>query len=481
MYRLRLVPVTFVLAAALWPEPAHAQTPPPPADEDLEVPAAPTPAATPNPTVPAPTTSASSAASSERAATPARAVAATPARAVTPAVPAPVKADPTPLGLRLSGYLQAQYQRSSLSEDQLQQGGSPLNQNQFLVRRARLRLDRLWDFASASLELDANTVRGPRVGVRRAEASLFYRGNNSASLPPLISLSAGVMDIPFGYELTQSSRERWFMERSQGSLALFPTEPDVGARLSGAISFFRYAVSVMNGQPLEEGGLPRDPNNAKDVLARFGAEGELRTGLELAGGTSFAYGKGFHAGRDAGKSSLSWTDINEDGTAQPTEITGVPGSAASASENFERWAIGLDLGVSLRTRLGSSHLYGEAFVSSNYDRGYVPSDPVATRVDARQAGGYLALTQEVAGYAVLGFRAAIYDPNSDLLEVRGGRTLPKTQTVKVFSPLVGVTLPGRARLLAQYDFIRDYLARDSVGVPSDADNDQLTLRLQVEL
>jgi hypothetical protein len=35
--------------------------------------------------------------------------------------------------------------------------------------------------------------------------------------------------------------------------------------------------------------------------------------------------------------------------------------------------------------------------------------------------------------------------------------------------------------LLQYDFVRDYLARDAVGVPTDADNDQWTLRLQVEL
>jgi hypothetical protein len=59
--------------------------------------------------------------------------------------------------------------------------------------------------------------------------------------------------------------------------------------------------------------------------------------------------------------------------------------------------------------------------------------------------------------------------------------LPKTQTVKTLSPLVGLVLPERARLLLQYDFIRDYLARDDAGVPSDADNNQWTLRLQVEL
>jgi hypothetical protein len=382
--------------------------------------------------------------------------------------------------VRIGGYVQAQYQHSDLSEDQLQQGGAPLNQNQFSVRRFRVRLDRSWDFASASLELDANTLRGPRVGIRRAEGSLFYRGKNPDGIPPLVMLTAGVIDIPFGYELLESARTRWFMDRSIGGSALFPTEMDVGAKISGAVSFVRYAVAIMNGEPVES-ALPRDPNAAKDLIARFGAQGKLTPKLELGGGTSFAVGKGFHAGQDATKSSVVWNDFNEDGTHSPTEFVGVPGSAATASENFERWAIGLDFGVSLQSKLGKSRLYGEAFVASNYDRGFAPSDPVTTRLDARQAGGYLAFTQELTRYGVVGFRASYYDPNSDIIEVRGGRTLPKTQSVKTLSPLVGFVLQGRARLLLQYDFIRDYLARDSVGVPTDAENNQWTLRLQVEL
>lgn len=474
MFRLRLVSLPRItLAVGLWSASTSAQTPPPPPadDEDLEVPASATPAATPSPTVPAPTTNASSAASSERHAQPA---------APTPLAGPAAPTDST-LGLRFGGYVHAQFQRNGLSEDQLQQGGAPLNQNQFLVRRARLRVDRTWDYASASVELDANTVRGPRIGIRRAEASLFYRGRNAAELPPLIALTAGVMDIPFGYELSQSARVRWFMERSTGNLALFPSEPDAGAKVWGAVSYFRYAVALMNGEPVDDGGFPRDPNNAKDAIARFGAEGVPSKGLAVSGGTSFAYGKGFHPGQGATKSSVIWVDANEDGTQQPGEFFGVPGSAAVASENFKRWAIGLDLGAALDTKLGRTHLYGEAFVASNYDRGFTPSDPVTTGVDARQAGGYLALTHELKRYGMFGFRAAIYDPNSDIIETRGGKTLPKVQTVKTFSPLVGAVLPGRARLLLQYDFVRDYLARDEVGVPTDADNNQLTLRLQVEL
>jgi hypothetical protein len=42
-------------------------------------------------------------------------------------------------------------------------------------------------------------------------------------------------------------------------------------------------------------------------------------------------------------------------------------------------------------------------------------------------------------------------------------------------------IPGRARLVFQYDFIRDFLGRDAAGIPNDLANDAWTLRLQGEL
>lgn len=383
--------------------------------------------------------------------------------------------------LEVSAYIQGQYVHNALSEDQLQQGGAPLNQDQFMVRRGRIRFDRAWDYAAGSVELDANTVRGASVGIRRAEASLFYRGDNALSVPPLVMLTVGVSDIPFGYELLESAGKRWFMERTVGSGALFPSEADLSAKLSGAFGFLRYAVAVGNGEPVDGRGFPRDPNAAKDTVGRLGADVSVSERLGLWGGTSFAYGQGIHAGTEATKDSVQWRDDNEDGRIDQGELVALAGRAATPSENFERWAIGLDLGGSLRTPLGTSRLYAEGFVASSYDRGFAPADPVAAAAPIREAGAYVALTQELWRYGIVGFRAAFYDPNSDLTEVRADRALPKTQTVKTFSPLAGLQLPERARLLFQYDFVRDYLGRDALGVPVDADNDQWTLRLQVQL
>jgi hypothetical protein len=271
------------------------------------------------------------------------------------------------------------------------------------------------------------------------------------------------------------------MERSFGSGALFPTEADLGFKVWGTISYLRYAVALMNGEPLDNRGFPRDPNAAKDVVGRVGVDVKPIELLSVFGGVSFASGKGFHPGGEATKDSFAWSDTDLNGAVTPDELIPIPGSAASPSENFSRWALGLDLGVTFHTRFGNTKLYGEAFVASNYDRGYMPADPVTTGIDVRETGMYGALVQDVTKYGLAGFRVAYYDPNADVSEERAGEFVPYDQTVLTLSPLVGLKLVGQAKLLFQYDFVSDHLGRDTRGAPADVENDGFTVRLQVEL
>jgi len=187
------------------------------------------------------------------------------------------------------------------------------------------------------------------------------------------------------------------------------------------------------------------------------------------------------------------------------ELTAVPGTAATPSQNFDRWAVGLDLGITLETKLlGKSRLYGEVFIAQNADRGVFVADPIATGTNVRELGFYAAFLQDVTRWGIIGFRIDRYDPNSDFLDKRVGKLVPADASLTTLSPLIGLTLPDlvqrpseaspRAsrpflhgemrsvvRLVFQYDAILDKLARNSSGVPTDLRNDQLTLRLQGEL
>lgn len=209
------------LAIGIWPLIGHAQTAGE-AEEDVEVPAASPPAQ------PAPQEPASSAPPAPKDAQ---------QRGEVSSSQAPSRQAPTS-SLRLgdyllSAYLQTQFEAHQDSEDELDASGRPLNQNRFLLRRGRVRLERAWDYGAMLLELDANTINGVQFGVRTAEASLHYRGQQPAGALPLVQATMGVFSIPFGAEMVESARARFFMERTIASRALFPGEQDLGARLSG--------------------------------------------------------------------------------------------------------------------------------------------------------------------------------------------------------------------------------------------------------
>ncbi|MEI9941159.1 MAG: hypothetical protein WDO69_28410 [Pseudomonadota bacterium] len=396
------------------------------------------------------------------------------------AKPAPPAIPPLDESLQVRGYVQAQYESHQDSEDQLLPGGTPLNQNRFLIRRARIRLDRLWKYGGVMIELDANTVRGPAIGIQHAEVSLAYRNPDHT---PLVSGTIGLFDNPFGREVVESPRERVFMERSYASRAFFPAEPDLGARASGQVDWFRYSVAVVNGQPLGDrtGFILQDPNNHKDVLGRVGVAVNVKPKFRVSGGVSVLNGRGFHAGSDATKNTITWRDIDENGQFSLGEFQGVPGVAAVASKNFERWLVGADLALELESKFGKSLVAAELSAGSNMDRNVFIADPVTTGVDQREIGYYIAVVQEFPHGAIAGLRFDSYNPNSDFLDSQAGKAVPTSQTVRTFSPVVGFQVPHRARLVFQYDFIHDALARDAAGIPTDKKNNTWTLRLQGEL
>ncbi len=400
---------------------------------------------------------------------------------IPPSIPASAPGKDEPF-IQIRGYAQVEYQSHQDSEEQLQQGTSaPLNQNRFLLRRGRLIVGRAWQYTSLEFEFDGNTTSGPAFSLYRAEASAFYR--TSTDKAPLVQFTAGLFRLPFGVELVESPSTRWFMERTQMSRAFWPTEIDVGGRLSGEAGPFHYAGAVTNGEPFGEknGFQLQDPNKNKDLTFNFGAKGNPLEAVTISGGISANKGRGFHPGTAATKPQVTWSDLNGNGTVDAGELVGSPARAATPSENFERWAVGGDLQLSVQSPLGASSLFGEVIVAENLDRGYFPADPVSSGNDLREFGYFIAFIQEVTPYAAVGFRYDYYDPNADATTSHSGKTLPLKNTVHTYSPMVGVALPKRARLVFQYDIIKDYLARDQQGVPSDLKNNAWTLRMQVSL
>jgi hypothetical protein len=384
-------------------------------------------------------------------------------------------------GLSVSGYVQPQFERSQLSVDEVTPDGAPLNQDRFLVRRGRLRVERGFGYGHTLLEVDANTVRGPFLSLRRAEATVFYP-HEDPSKPAWIALNVGVQEIPFGFELRQGAQDRVFMERSVGSLAFFRGEPDTGVRVNAAGGPLRLAVAVQNGVPLDDrpGAIAVPYQKKKTLVGRFGAESAPGARMEAAGGVSMLSGEGLRPGEPPSKAELLWRDLNQDGLVTLNELTAAPGVAVTPSETFDRWALNADAQLGVRTPLGWTRVQAEGTVASNLDRGLYIADPIATGHDLREVSWMVAVVQELGDYGLLGFRVDRYDPNVDYHEARRGLFLPEDLSILTLSPAVGVRLDGVGRIVAQYDYVVDQLGRDLNANPIDLPNDLVTVRLQME-
>lgn len=387
----------------------------------------------------------------------------------------------------LSGFVQVDYLHSQLSSDELADGDAePLNENRFMVRRARLRADGQRGPIEYSLEADFNTVDGAELGLRETEVAVFGVAPKSWNLGFSLTgrVGAGVIRAPFGYEVyVERDVERLFAERSLMSQALFPGEFDVGARASLEAPFASLVVAVMNGEPIGSDAFPaRDPNNAKDVVGRAELRGNFGP-VQLSGGFAAAWGKGFHPGSPPTKDSLVWRDLNEDGIVQLSELTAIPGGAGTPSESFERWGAEVDLQVAFPIPcVGTMRVYAEASLASNLDRGIRPADPVLLGRDQRSLGGYAAIVQQLGDSGAVGVRADYYRPEIDATDLQGGDLVRSRETFTSVSAAGswGVAAGGaRGRVVVDFTHRRDPLGRDAAGRPADLANDELTARLEV--
>jgi hypothetical protein len=400
------------------------------------------------------------------------------ARAEDPAPPAPTPAGPSPF--RFSGYLQVDWVLSNQSsQDQIDPStGQPLNQDRFTLRRGHVRVDAERGPLSAVVELDANTTNGPQV--RPIDVEGVFRWPTPRQREPLLLVALGLMRIPFGFEVQELDYVRPFLERAAVARAFFPGEFDLGAKVQVHYRALDLALAVMNGSPIGAKEFPAlDPGRTKELVGRIGTHAEIAPGVLLDAGVSGDTGLGFHPGTPTTKDVLVWRDDNGDGIVQATEISVIPGSAATPSQQFQRYAVGADARVSVKVgSLGLFALRAEIMRGSNIDRGIEIADPVGAGHDLRELGWLVGATQEVTRWGMLGIRYDEYNPDQDASEQRATNLVPIDRTYRTLA-LMAMLRYEQARLVLEYDRNGNALGRDANGAPTTLADDAFTLRGQV--
>ncbi len=382
--------------------------------------------------------------------------------------------------VRLSGFVQADWViHNQISQDQLNGStGLPDNEDRFTLRRGHVRVDAAKGPVLGSLEIDANTTNGPQVRPIDAEVSVQWPQKPDPRLPSIVA-TMGLMRIPFGFEVQEIDPVRPFLERATMLQALFPGEFDLGIRLKVTYRFVDWAFAIMNGSPIGAKVFPDlGPIQAKEMVGRLGVDIQIVPGLRLQAGVSGDAGTGFHPGTPATKNVLVWQDQNGDGLVEPNEIVAIGGSPATPSQVFRRFALGGDVRLLLRVApLGELSLRGEALDALNLDRGLETADPVGAGHDLREAGWSIGATQELTGWAMIGARYDLYNPNADANQQRAANLVPVDRSYSTVALMAMFRYEG-ARLLLEYDINRNPLGIGANGVPTTLADNALTLRGQ---
>ena len=344
-----------------------------------------------------------------------------------------------------SGYIQAQYEVHSDSENELD-GTKLLNLDRFRIRRSRLKLTyRGIEHARFVLEVDWTSTG---VSLKEGTATLIEPWTGWD-----LELSAGLFKTPFGYDVLVSSSARVFPEGSLLGETLYPGERDVGLRFSGHRDPFVFSIALLNGNPIGEKAFPgRDPNSFKDLVGRLGLQMPL---LDI--GISGHIGTEFVPGTPAAAAATTWLDANGDSIVDPAEVTNTPAVDAVTSENATRWRLGLD--AQLHHDIAG---FGKFEVLAEVAYAHRAETPLAG--EQRLAAGTLAVIQHWHDRAGLAFRAAVLDPDLGA-NAKDDREIVLTP-VLLFYPVPAV------RLSLTYDIVLEEGAA--------VDNDIFTARMQLK-
>lgn len=326
--------------------------------------------------------------------------------------------------------------------------GDSTNAIYFRMRRARLRLDAdlaVWagiERPMIKLVFEIEPIprtRGvPESGtlLRQTEAQLWLPWSCAPKTCALESaIAAGLMRVPFGWDVLEPDTARPFAERSFGAQSWFPGELDYGARVDTRAVSERLTLTaaILNGRTIgeQQGSVVPDLNRGKDGSFRL----HYRTDPIGVGVSGYA------------------------GVGQRVDTT------ALALKTFPRWALGADVELhhAFDAAVGETRAIIEGAYGANMDRGLVydfaapqiPADIKAPVVDLDGAWLSVRFEQDTTKWLTWALRVDAYTPNTNLPD-----------NLRVTGAISGTLHVTRhLRLLLEYDHARDTIRADGAPKP----------------
>jgi len=385
--------------------------------------------------------------------------------------------------LKITGYVQPQYQYIDSAGAQSFAGGDFKNGtsnyfSRFTMRRGRFKFTYNYNNVMLMVNIDATEKT---LAMRETYAKITDSRWN------MFSLTAGLLQAQFGYELNQSSSERETPERARFNQILFPTERDLGAfgsmvvPKSSKLYGLKLDVGMMNGVA----GVAPEFDNKKDFTGRLQYSKATRSErVKFDFGTSGYYG-GYKIGNQKDynvntlKNGNTGFELNTKDTANYNRIA-------------KRAYVGADMQCSIDWRIGITTLRAEYIQgeqpgtnASNQRANNSPGALPTTAIYHRQFNGaYFYWVQDIltSKFQVV-LKYDWFDPNVKITGKQIGLTGTGTNAGDIRFDTYGFGLNYHinqyAKIMVYYDLVKNEDTQ-LTGYKKDLKDNVFTLRFQIK-
>lgn len=403
--------------------------------------------------------------------------------------------------LKFSGYVQPQFQIVDSAGAASVAGGSfaPGLKNRFMIRRGRLK--GVYSAAENSkgistsqftLQIDV-TERGMVIKEGFAKFSDPWKG--------ILSVSMGMFNNPFGFEVGYSSASRETPEFGRMSQTLFPNEMEVGALLTlqgpkkTAWNKYKLDVAMVNGNSAPSYGVDvSDFDSKKDLIMRASTEQSFNDGKVLLGGGVSYYNGGYRID-SVNVYKMGKSDTGDLGFVFETKATD-NGAISITQRGFtDRTYMGADLRFTYKSKAGATTLRGEYISgqqpgSSSSSKSPNDKAPITKDTYNRAFNGAYCYLIHALPKVPLEFvvKYDFYDPNTeisgnDIGKVPGGSGKATSDADLQYTTLgfgINWYYDQNLRFMAYYDSVKNETSSNLLGWGSDKQDNVFTLRMQVK-
>lgn len=385
--------------------------------------------------------------------------------------------------LKITGYVQPQYQYIDSAGAQSFAGGDFKNGtsnyfSRFTMRRGRFKFTYNYNNVMLMVNIDATEKT---LAMRETYAKITDSRWN------MFSLTAGLLQAQFGYELNQSSSERETPERARFNQILFPTERDLGAfgsmvlPKSSKLYGLKLDVGMMNGVA----GVAPEFDNKKDFTGRLQYSKATRSErVKFDFGTSGYYG-GYKIGNQKDYNVNTLKDGNT-GFELNTKDT------ANYNRIAKRVYIGADVQCSIDWKIGITTLRAEYIQgeqpgtnASNQRANNSPGALPTTAIYHRQFNGaYFYWVQDIltSKFQVV-LKYDWFDPNVKIagskIGIKGTNTNAGDIRFDTYGFGLNYHINQYAKIMVYYDLVKNENT-ELTGYKKDLKDNVFTLRFQIK-